>query len=224
LIVQSGKAKNPVRDLEEWEETMSYYLVRLYNGSGDRSIEEVGKLVMSELAPALKDAGGLQRYIAFQTDDGRLGSASVYDSKEAAQRGLQTARQMVQQASWMKGYQLSSSFGGEIASATDGPAQGQNVTHGLARVYQTNATAAQVADAIAQNGDPAIANIAGRIRTMHVQLDDGRVAMISGFTSEQSRTQFSEATNRHRHRIEAMRAVLPNDPQEEILATVIGSA
>jgi hypothetical protein len=205
------------------EEAMSYYLVRLYTGSSDRSIEEVGKLVINELAPALQRAGGLQRYIAFQTDDGRLGSASVYDSKEAAERGLETARQFVQKASWMQGYQLASSFGGEIANVSDGPAQGQNLSHGLARIFKTNATAKQVADAIAQNGDPTIANIVGRIRTMHVQLDDGRVAMISGFTSEQSRTQFSEATNRHRRGIEAMRAVLPNDPVEEILATVIGA-
>ena len=83
---------------------MAYYLVRFYSGSGDRPPEQlIREVVDHELRPKLQAGGGLTRYITFIADDGRVGSASVYEDKEAAQRGLQTAREWASATGTMQG-------------------------------------------------------------------------------------------------------------------------
>jgi hypothetical protein len=43
---------------------MTYYIVRLYSGSSEQPAEELLKgVVAKELAPKLREAGGLVRYI-----------------------------------------------------------------------------------------------------------------------------------------------------------------
>jgi hypothetical protein len=71
---------------------MAYYMVRLYSGSSDRPPEQVLRDVNPKILPKLQEAGGLVRFISFVADDGRIGSASVYEDKEAAHRGLQRPR------------------------------------------------------------------------------------------------------------------------------------
>jgi hypothetical protein len=194
---------------------MAYYLVRLYSGSGDRPMEQlIQETVVNDLVPKLQEGGGLQRYLAVITDDGRTGSASLYESKKAADRGLQIAREWVQNTGAMRGYQLTSAFGGQVIRQRHGEAHGQRVTHGVARLYSTNATAEQVADAIEQYGDPAVDAIQGRARTLITQLDDGRVGIFAGFTSQESRDKHSQAVRQHRASVEAMKAALPSEPQE----------
>src|SRR3954467_590490 len=86
---------------------MAYYLVRFYSGSGDRPPEQLIKEVVdNELRPKLQQGGGLNRYITFIADDGRIGSASVYETKEAAQNGLQIAREWADSTGAMQGYRL----------------------------------------------------------------------------------------------------------------------
>ena len=113
---------------------MAYYLIRLYSGSGDRPMEQlIQETVVNDLVPKLREGGGLQRYLAVITDDGHTGSASLYESKKAADRGLQIAREWVQNTGAMRGYQLPSAFGGQVIRQRRGEAQGQRVTHGVAR-------------------------------------------------------------------------------------------
>jgi hypothetical protein len=64
---------------------MAYYLVRFYSGSGDRPPEQlIREVVDHELRPKLQEGGGLTRYITFIADDGRIGSASVYEDGSPA--------------------------------------------------------------------------------------------------------------------------------------------
>ena len=103
---------------------MAYYLVRFYSGSGDRSPEQLlREVVDQELRPKLQAGGGLTRYITFIADDGRIGSSSVYENKEASQRGLQIAREWVNTTGAMHGYQLSETLDGEIAETIDADVQ-----------------------------------------------------------------------------------------------------
>ena len=114
---------------------MAYYLVRFYSGSGDRPPEQLlREVVDQQLRPKLQAGGGLTRYITFIADDGRIGSASVYENKEAAQRGLQIAREWVNATGAMQGYQLSETLEGEIAETLDAdiqyqPALGLSLIH-----------------------------------------------------------------------------------------------
>ena len=62
---------------------MAYYLVRFYSGSGDRSPEQLIRVVVDqELRPKLQAGGGLTRYITFIADDGRIGSASYMRTRK----------------------------------------------------------------------------------------------------------------------------------------------
>ena len=68
---------------------MSYFVMRLYSGAGDRSHDETLTAVQSELFPKLKEAGGLIRYTTLAMDGGGIASTSVYENRAAAQRGVQ---------------------------------------------------------------------------------------------------------------------------------------
>jgi hypothetical protein len=113
---------------------MAYYLVRFYSGSGDRPPEQlIREVVDHELRPKLQVGGGLTRYITFFADDGRVGSASVYEDKEAAQRGLQIAREWASDTGAMQGYRLSETLEGEIAAVIDADLQ-YKPSFGMARL------------------------------------------------------------------------------------------
>ena len=127
---------------------MAYYLVRFYSGSGDRPPEQlIREVVDHELRPKLQEGGGLTRYITFIADDGRVGSASVYEDKEAAQRGLQIAREWASATGAMQGYRLSETLEGEIAAIIDADIQ-YKPAFGMARLFPTQATAAEVVETI----------------------------------------------------------------------------
>src|SRR5690242_218790 len=135
---------------------MAYYLVRFYSGSGDRAPEQlIREVVEPELLPRLQKSGGLSRYITFIADDGRIGSASVYENKDAAQRGMNVAREWASNGGAMQKYSLSETLEGEIAATLDGDIR-YRPAFGMARLFSTHATATEVVDTIskARSGAP----------------------------------------------------------------------
>jgi hypothetical protein len=191
---------------------MTYYLVRFYSGSGDRPPEQlITEVVDSDLRPKLQQGGGLTRYITFIADDGRIGSASVYESKETAQKGLQIAREWASSTGAMQGYQLSETLEGEIAATLDSDIQYQPA-FGMARLFPTQATATEVVETIRKARAGAQDN-AFKARTVIVQLPGGRVGSFAAYESAERRTQHSAAIRRARENPE-FRRVLPNDPVE----------
>lgn len=190
---------------------MAYYLVRFYSGSGDRSPEQlIREVVNTELHPKLQQGGGLTRYITFIADDGRIGSASVYETKEAAQNGLQIAREWANSTGAMQGYQLAQTLEGEIAATIDADIQ-YEPAFGMARVFPTRATAAQVVETIqkARAGAP---DTSSRIRTVIVQLPGGRVGSFAAYDSQEQREKHTAAISKAQE-IPEMRRVLPTDPE-----------
>jgi hypothetical protein len=202
---------------------MAYYLVRLYSGSGDRSPEQLCQTAGSELAPRLMEAGGLQRYLTGVTSDGRIVSASVYDSKEAAQKGLDIARQWVADSGAMRGYQLAQTMQGEIVRVIPGNTQNR-ATHGVGRLHTTRSTAEQVADAIEQHGMPLTQSIQGRARILVVQLDDGRVGTFLAFDSQEARDQHNQIVRKQRAEAGPIKQVMPNEPEEINVRIVTSTA
>jgi hypothetical protein len=201
---------------------MAYYLVRFYSGSGDRPPEQLIKEVVDQqLRPKLQAGGGLTRYITFIADDGRIGSASVYENKEAAQRGLQIAREWVNATGAMQGYQLSETLEGEIAETLDADIQYQPA-FGMARLFPTQATAAEVAEVIKKSRAGTQYDPAGRARTVIVQLSDGRVGSFAAYDAEEKRDRHTAAISKARENSE-FRRVLPNNP-EAIPVRIITSA
>jgi hypothetical protein len=192
---------------------MAYYMVRLYSGEAERSPEQLCQQAGSELAPQLLQAGGLQRYLTGTTDDGRIVSASVYESKAAAQKGLEVARQWMTDTSAMRGYQLSQTMQGEIVRVMQGNTQNR-ATFGVGRLHTTNATAERVADAIEQHGIPAAQSIHGRARTLVVQLDDGRVGTFLAFDSQEARDQHNQHVRKQRAELAPIKQVMPNEPEQ----------
>ncbi|MGE0224011.1 MAG: hypothetical protein AB7S57_12170 [Acetobacteraceae bacterium] len=53
-----------------------------------------------------------------------------------------------------------------------------------------------------------------------MQLDDGRVATFSGYTSKDAQAAHTNAIMRFRREGDGMKRILPDDP-EEIIATVV---
>jgi hypothetical protein len=174
---------------------MAYFVLRRYSGSGDRSVNETLAAVQSELFPKLKEAGGLVRYTTLVMDDGGIASSSVYDNKEAAQRGVQVAAEVVSKAQFLQGYKLDQVLEGEIARRIDHNSQVQ-AKYGVARIFKTSASAAQIADAMAQ--PPDVFAVPGRVRTFVVQLSDGRVGGFSSFDSKETADRVSEEIKRVR--------------------------
>ena len=133
---------------------MAYYLVRFYSGSGNRTPEQlIREVVDSELRPRLQQGGGLTRYITFISDDGRLGSASVYENKAAAQKGLQIASEWAGTTEAMQGYQLSLTLEGEILHTFDGNLDAKPA-YGAGRLWQTRSQGDEVLQMIERSGVP----------------------------------------------------------------------
>ena len=189
---------------------MAYYMVRLYSGSSDRSPEQLLRDVNPKLLPKLQEAGGLVRFISFVADDGRIGSASVYEDKEAAHRGLQIGREVAGVAEAMQGYQLSQTLQGEIAAVLNADIQ-YEPAFAIGRLFATAATAAGVTETI-KKSRAAAQDDASRPRTVIVQLDDGRVGSFSAYASQERRDQHTAAISRARENPEHRR-LLPNDPE-----------
>jgi hypothetical protein len=199
---------------------MAYYLVRFYSGSGDRPPEKlIREVVDRELRPKLQQGGGLTRYITFIADDGRIGSASVYETKAAAQSGLKIAREWAESTGAMQGYQLSQTLEGEIAATIYADIQ-YEPAFGMARLFPTQATAAQVVETI-KKARAGASDTGSRIRTVIVQLPDGRVGSFAAYESQEKRNQHTASISRARENPE-MRRVLPNDP-ENIAVRIITS-
>src|ERR1700712_2973904 len=191
---------------------MAYYLVRFYSGSGDRPPEQlIREVVDRELRPKLQSGGGLTRYITFIADDGRIGSASVYEDKQAAQRGLQIAREGASATGAMQGYELSETLEGGIAETLDADIQYQPVV-GMARLFPTQATAAEVVETIKKSRAGTDYDPAGRARTVIVQLSHGRVGSFASYDAEEKRDRHTAAISKGRQNPELGR-VLPNDPE-----------
>jgi hypothetical protein len=190
---------------------MAYYLVRFYSGSGDRPPEQlIREVVDHELRPKLQEGGGLTRYITFIADDGRVGSASVYEDKEAAQRGLQIAREWASATGAMQGYRLSQTLEGEIAAIIDADIQ-YKPAFGMARLFSTQATAAEVVKTI-KKARAGAQYTASRVRTVIVQLQDARVGSFAAYDSQEKREQHTAAISKARENPE-MRRALPNEPE-----------
>jgi hypothetical protein len=199
---------------------MAYYLVRFYSGSGDRPPEQlIREVVDHELRPKLQEGGGLTRYITFIADDGRVGSASVYEDKEAAQRGLQIAREWASATGAMHGYRLSQTLEGEIAATIDADIQ-YKPAFGMARLFPTQATAADVVETI-KKARAGAQDTASRVRTVIVQLQDARVGSFAAYDSQERREQHTAAISKARENPE-MRRALPNEP-EAIAVRIITS-
>jgi hypothetical protein len=176
--------------------------------------------VQSELFPKLKEAGGLIRYTTLVMDDGGIASSSVYDSKEAAQRGVQVAADVVSKAQFLQGYKLDQVLEGEIARRIDHDSQAQ-AKYGVARVFKTSASAAQIADAMAQ--PPDVFAVPGRVRTFVVQLADGRVGGFSSFDSKETADRVSEEIKKVRANPNAPMVKLAPDVAEQFAGRIVNS-
>jgi hypothetical protein len=171
---------------------MAYFVLRRYSGSGGRSVDETLLAVQSELFPKLKEA--------------------VYDNKEAAQRGVQVAAEVVSKAQFLQGYKLDQVLEGEIARRIDHNPQMQ-AKYGVARIFKTSASAAQIADAMAQ--PPDVFAVPGRVRTFVVQLSDGRVGGFSSFDSKETADRVSEEIKRVRANSDTPMVILAPDGMAE---------
>ena len=74
---------------------MAYAMTRIFSGSSDPSPEQLDLIARQELVPQLLQISGLRRYSTLRFTDGRVGSFSVYDTREAADRGLRVASEWV---------------------------------------------------------------------------------------------------------------------------------
>jgi hypothetical protein len=172
--------------------------------------EQLLRDVNPQILAKLQAAGGLIRYITFIADDGRIGSASVYENKEAAQRGLQIGREVAGLAEAMQGYQLSQTLQGEIAAILNADIQ-YEPAFAIGRLFATDATAAEVVETIKKSRAEA-QDDAARPRTVIVQLEDGRVGSFAAYASQERRDQHTAAISKAREHPEHRR-VLPNDPE-----------
>jgi hypothetical protein len=199
---------------------MAYYMVRFYTGADAQSAEQLLKDLNAQVLPQLQEAGGLIRYVTFIADDGRIGSASVYEDKEAAQRGLQAAQQLASRLDAMKGLQLAQTIEGEIAAALNADNHYEPL-FGMGRLFTTESTAAEVVETIKKSRAGA-QDDAARPRTVIVQLSDGRVASFAVYDSEEMRDRHTAAISKAQQ-VPEFKRVLPT-ASENIPSRIITSS
>jgi hypothetical protein len=192
---------------------MPHARFRLYSGSGDRSPEELSKAVMQELVPELQKSCDLIRYYTIIADDGRIGSGSMYQSKEGAEQGARLAREWAERTKLMQGYNEVLSLESEVVRILDGDSVGQRPMCGSMRILETPISAEQLADTVATRPTGA----QGRIRTVVFKLPDNRVLLTAAFASR-------EAMENHAKMLDARRDQPPFSEWkvvEEIKARIV---
>jgi len=99
---------------------------------------------------------------------------------------------------------------GEIAATIDADIQ-YKPAFGMARLFPTQATAAEVVETI-KKARAGAQDTASRVRTVIVQLQGGRVGSFAAYDSQERREQHTAAISKARENPE-MKRVLPNDPE-----------
>src|SRR3954454_18021679 len=94
---------------------MADAMARIFSGSADPGPEQLDRIARQELVPQLLQIAGLRRYSTLTFTDGRVGSFSVYDTREAANRGLRVASEWVSGTDAVRNYHLDETLRGEIA-------------------------------------------------------------------------------------------------------------
>jgi len=201
---------------------MTYVLVRIYSGSGDRSIDELLKVVGEELAPQVIK-GGCKRYSAVEFSDGRIGSSSFYEDRAAAERGSEIAAQWVNKTQVMKGYKLAQTISGEAVFTYQGD-HSTPAKEGEIRLYQTSASRADIEAAFQEDAQPILQSVKGLVRYTCFKLDDARgYAVITGHTTRESSTELSKKAREARQKGSTrLQRVLPKDP-EILQGTIVHS-
>jgi len=212
------------RQWNQWEANMAYAMTRIFSGSSDPSPEQLDLIARQELVPQLLQIVGLRRYSTLVFTDGRVGSFSVYDTREAANRGLRVANEWVSSTDAIRTYHLDETLRGEIAYTLIGRgAQNQRNASGVARLYQTNASIDEVKTAIEQEVSEAVQHLPGLLRYTLVGLDDGRIGSFTAFTSQESARRAVDLTSKLRARGgSALGHLLPDAPQI-LEGTILGT-
>jgi hypothetical protein len=201
---------------------MTYVLVRIYTGSGDRSMDELLHIAGQELAPQVIKAG-CKRYSTVKFADGRYGSSSFYGDRAAADRGSQIAAKWVAETGAMQGHKLAQTISGEAVYTFQGE-QNAQAKEGEIRIYQTPASRGDVEAAMREEAQPLLQTIKGLVRYTCFKLDDAKgYAVITGHTNRESSTQLSQKAREVRQKSGSrLQRVLPQDP-EVLRGTIVHS-
>jgi hypothetical protein len=194
---------------------MPYVVARLFSGSSDQSPEQLDSIARQELVPQLLQISGLRRYSTLQFNDGRVGSFSVYENRQIAERGLRVASEWVSSTEAIRNYKLDETLRGEVIYTLVGcGSQIQRNAYGVARIYETIARAEDVARALQEEAAETLSEATpGLIRYSLVRLDDGRVGAFSTFEDRASAQRTTELARELRSKVGSkLRHYLPTDP------------
>jgi hypothetical protein len=194
---------------------MAYATARLFSGSSDQSPEQLDRIARQELVPQLLQIPGLRRYSTLQFHDGRTGSFSVYENREAANRRLRVAMEWVSSTAAVRDYQLDETFRGEIIYSLIGQGdQRQRNAYCVARIYQTKASTDELKTAIEQEASGPLQHLPGLLRYTLLKLEDGQVGSFADFINQESARRSSELAAKLRAKGgSALAQVLSENPQ-----------
>ncbi|MGE0224813.1 MAG: hypothetical protein AB7F35_30715 [Acetobacteraceae bacterium] len=196
---------------------MTHCIARFYSGTAAADITSIVALARSELIPAIAKLPGLRRYSVLTLNDGRIGSFSVWGSRQAADHGGEVAGAWVRSKPDLAKYPLDLTLRGEVGLAVTGTGSTGSEArpgHAVARLYRTDKSLAEVDAAIEQEGLAAIRAIPGLLRYTTAKLDDGRIASFNAFESESAARASVEKARELRQRSGSrLSHVLPDDPE-----------
>ncbi len=165
--------------------------------------------------PRIEKIQGFQRYVAFLARDGRYGSISVFDTREAADQATAVAREWAQGVPEHKNNRLEMDLRGEMGLAITGstPLSAPDL-HGAIRLYRTGASFDEVNEAIEADAGKVIRGMRGLARYSTVKCEDGRIATLSSFDSEESsRALTGKARELRQQGGSRLAKALPHDPE-----------
>lgn len=194
---------------------MTYCLARFYSGPSNVDVEAIESWLQKELVPSLAKIPGFRRYSGLQLKDGRLGSFSVFDNKQAAEQATAVVREWMKSRPELKEFRLDMTLQGQVGLAITGNTQATGKrAYAVARLYRTEASFEDVNAAIEEEGFSAIRAIPGLLRYSTAKLEDGRIATFNAFASEQGARTINETAKSLRMKGGSMLSkVLPGDPE-----------
>ena len=121
---------------------MPYVVARIFSGSSHQNPGQLNRMARQDLVLQLLQVPGLLRYSTLPFNDGRVGSFSVYENREAVERGLRVASEWVSSTEAVRNYELDETLRGEVVYTLVGRGnQLQRNAYGITRIYETIARA-----------------------------------------------------------------------------------
>ncbi|MEA2743435.1 MAG: hypothetical protein QOG25_1806 [Acetobacteraceae bacterium] len=192
---------------------MTYMVQRRFKGSAVVDPQELDRIVGRELVPQLKQLPGFVRYVTSTFDDGCVGSMSVFENEESAERSNEAGLKFVSETLIMQDYKHDATLGGVVVATIQGD-RPQTAGYTISRQYRTDASQEDLAKVFSRVAQAFKEKATGLVRWSAVALTGGGLITYGWFDSAENARKSTQVAADLTSGDSDLVRVLPRPPED----------